>query len=600
MTTPNRVPAARTGETGSISRACLPFLGTFILLGLLAGLAELVILWGLREYDTSACLISEIATPAQRLDRYQLSTDQSDAVAHYGYPASFSIFFYHQGLEQDLSFVRSETWEYPQSQVQLTFENGVLVATQPLPETILVAPAEYQPEQFDFYMDWQAAVNSLGLEELILVPLESSLVRDGELLFADRLVMGFKAGHLQYISALALVESQDVKTSAAASKVGLLEHSVPVQGQSRADRSPLVGYAPFDWDNAMLLLLAAERYLYDPPTDTTQAYASDLRLWSLAAQVPKISANEHRILRDFYVRHWENLPPDSPLRDHFLQKITAHDSAAGMLDLQRVRAAQRGRGLQNFVRRNIARPIGQALRETGKGVAMVRRVTLIIAKDELIRRVRQIVRRKIEELKQLVQGRIDLFWQRIANHLGVPVTELIRQMVVDPAFIRLRDRLAVQLGLRDLPVPATATEPVEDITATEAAATEEVEETEPVETEEPPTIPPPVSASDTPQPQITSFAGSWNSRTACDEAEDAPYTWGISLTQNGSQVTGSMYYHKCPGGGRAYYEVSGTATTAEFITLRAVKTGGRGDLNETTLPAFTFKIQKGKLPYDIH
>jgi hypothetical protein len=75
----------------------------------------------------------------------------------------------------------------------------------------------------------------------------------------------------------------------------------------------------------------------------------------------------------------------------------------------------------------------------------------------------------------------------------------------------------------------------------------------------------------------TNFAGSWHSAETCDNPA-APYRWQVFLTQNGTSVSGSISFHKCPGEGRVTYAVSGTATAGSSITLNGTKTEAFGGL----------------------
>jgi len=81
----------------------------------------------------------------------------------------------------------------------------------------------------------------------------------------------------------------------------------------------------------------------------------------------------------------------------------------------------------------------------------------------------------------------------------------------------------------------------------------------------------------------TEFAGSWHSASACDENEPGfEHTWTVDLRQDVSGVVeGTVSYHACPDGGRAVYNVTGVATTADSVQLHATKTVGSGPLGET-------------------
>lgn len=98
-------------------------------------------------------------------------------------------------------------------------------------------------------------------------------------------------------------------------------------------------------------------------------------------------------------------------------------------------------------------------------------------------------------------------------------------------------------------------------------------------------------------PPITDFAGSWHSAETCDEA-DAPYRWEIKLSQDEStnRVWGTISFHACPGGGRASYSVSGTATAALFVDLEGTKQSGRGGIGSAASASQTFRIRPGLPP----
>ena len=94
---------------------------------------------------------------------------------------------------------------------------------------------------------------------------------------------------------------------------------------------------------------------------------------------------------------------------------------------------------------------------------------------------------------------------------------------------------------------------------------------------------------------MTNFAGSWHSAGTCDNFA-APYRWQVTLTQNGAQVSDDILFHNCPGGGRAGYSVSGTATSAGTITLNGTKTLELGGLGGSTPSQVQFTISPGGAP----
>lgn len=70
----------------------------------------------------------------------------------------------------------------------------------------------------------------------------------------------------------------------------------------------------------------------------------------------------------------------------------------------------------------------------------------------------------------------------------------------------------------------------------------------------------------------------------CAESETEPYRWELNLIQEATgYVSGTLYFHNCPGGGAVRYVVSGTQEAGKpTVTLKGVKTGGRGDLESTS------------------
>jgi hypothetical protein len=75
------------------------------------------------------------------------------------------------------------------------------------------------------------------------------------------------------------------------------------------------------------------------------------------------------------------------------------------------------------------------------------------------------------------------------------------------------------------------------------------------------------------------------------------FRWNVSLIQDESGwVSGTISFHACPGGGAAFYDVTGQATDDQVLELNGVKTGGRGDLGANARDRITFKIRYKKAP----
>ncbi len=144
----------------------------------------------------------------------------------------------------------------------------------------------------------------------------------------------------------------------------------------------------------------------------------------------------------------------------------------------------------------------------------------------------------------------------------------------------------VQQGGGTTPATQPTTAPVPGATATST----------PTATIAPTNTPVPPTATPTTAP-ITNFAGTWSSAETCANLA-APNRWTVSLTQSGASVSGWIRFHNCPGGGIAYYDVSGTATTAPSITLQGTKNflQGAGGLGGSAPPSQSFTVTRGGAP----
>ena len=88
------------------------------------------------------------------------------------------------------------------------------------------------------------------------------------------------------------------------------------------------------------------------------------------------------------------------------------------------------------------------------------------------------------------------------------------------------------------------------------------------------------------------FAGSWHSPVLCGEDDDPPYRWNVFLGEDASGwVTGTISFHACPGGGAAYYSVSGQNMGEKVLVLQATRTDGRGGLWNTAMLSGEFRIE---------
>ena len=90
----------------------------------------------------------------------------------------------------------------------------------------------------------------------------------------------------------------------------------------------------------------------------------------------------------------------------------------------------------------------------------------------------------------------------------------------------------------------------------------------------------------------------WQSPAICAEAEGGEYRWrwNVHLTQSGTQVSGNIYFHKCPGGGRVAYAVSGEVSKDGSFKVTGKKVGGRGGLYSSAPKDRIFILNEGKSP----
>jgi hypothetical protein len=102
----------------------------------------------------------------------------------------------------------------------------------------------------------------------------------------------------------------------------------------------------------------------------------------------------------------------------------------------------------------------------------------------------------------------------------------------------------------------------------------------------------PTATSEPEVEDIRNFEGTWVGGGLCGEDDDPAYRWNVDLEQDANGfVQGTITFHACPGGGAAYYSVSGQATSDKTLILQGVKTGGRGGLGGNTPQSVEFRIK---------
>ncbi len=96
---------------------------------------------------------------------------------------------------------------------------------------------------------------------------------------------------------------------------------------------------------------------------------------------------------------------------------------------------------------------------------------------------------------------------------------------------------------------------------------------------------------------IQDYSGSWNSGPVCDEMFETRYRWQVSLIQEeDGEISGTIHFHNCPGGGQSVYHVTGSLKENQTLSLEGVKVGGAGALFDSTPAIQTFTIQKNQPP----
>lgn len=96
-----------------------------------------------------------------------------------------------------------------------------------------------------------------------------------------------------------------------------------------------------------------------------------------------------------------------------------------------------------------------------KGTLEVAKIAVVIAAEHVPQMARDYVMQKLRDLRDLAQGKINLTWDKLAGKLGVPFAIWLRSRI-DPAFVRLRDRIVAKvLGRKRQPTETKQVFPTE-------------------------------------------------------------------------------------------------------------------------------------------
>lgn len=156
----------------------------------------------LGEYKNLPRQVSEFNFGATVPEDYVYSPDQIAAIDEAGLPQNFYILFYHEEDSQGKQVeTRFEEWLYPIKGMSLIFENGVLILDKKIPITSAVQ-TPYEPKSFTAFMKREQIASAAGIKDWFILPVESELVPDADLYFAEGLTFGLQNDDLVYIEAL--------------------------------------------------------------------------------------------------------------------------------------------------------------------------------------------------------------------------------------------------------------------------------------------------------------------------------------------------------------------------------------------------------------
>jgi len=162
-------------------------------------------------YNEAPMIIEVQKSSSQLQDPYALSPAQEEELFSYGYPDAFTILFYEEDTGGGGTVpVRLETWDYYNQGFVLTFNNGELIAEDPIEvsNTRHLDPLPYYPEQFSAFMSLDEVITAAGIDTYVEIPLEKEFLEGGVSYFADSLTFGLKDNELLYIEVLALTPAE--------------------------------------------------------------------------------------------------------------------------------------------------------------------------------------------------------------------------------------------------------------------------------------------------------------------------------------------------------------------------------------------------------
>ncbi len=202
----------------------------------------------------------------------------------------------------------------------------------------------------------------------------------------------------------------------------------------------------------MLLALASHEQLELGQGDVSSSNIGGNFLGKTVSRPPAATKNNPNAqLSAIYARFAESQPKGSASRTHFESKAREYALLADALTNARARhARRRGRGFQRFIRRlarapvNVSKGVARGVGKLLKGSFRVAGTIIAVAAEQIPRLARDYVMQKLRDLRNLAQGKIDLTWDKVAARLGGPFAIWLRSKI-DPAFVRLRDRVVARV-----------------------------------------------------------------------------------------------------------------------------------------------------------
>jgi len=196
-------------------------------------------------------------------------------------------------------------------------------------------------------------------------------------------------------------------------------------------------------DAALLLMLASHSSIEAAAGDNiADARTPGLSVSFLGSLVETgARRNEARMLAEWYHALAEKLPEDDEVKQAYVAKADEYYEKAKALDQEREREERRrNRGFFRWFSQQV-KSFGEGLgRVVGGAMGFAGAVVEYVIEEELPARIRAAIKGEWERIKAIAQGRIEMFWQHLADRYGDVVAGYLRDRV-DPLFIHLRDRI---------------------------------------------------------------------------------------------------------------------------------------------------------------